>query len=529
MLTQSCGNVPFLIALSESFEHSKLLLDDNEYDNFLWDILKHALIALAPETKKIVLVVDGVEEALCDQQPFLVKLKSMLSGIPNMKLITLGTDQPMVEEGLLRVHIMPDMITNDISVVIRTLFEGEQTWRGLSELDQEIIIDQITETSEGSFLWAKLAFRHTCVQETSDQLQEAVENLTTNKPSISDLILLILNQEDVFIEAKNMLPLLAISQRPLRPAELKILASILIDKQIAPVNDIEHHASLYQTLSPLNELVSLAGDLISLGHRMIKDGILDLLSQRKLDYHEDPDIDFLTRLFIYLKCSIENSSEPAFDALDQDTAVTLQSQKPLLQYALRYWPAHFQSLSASQKDSTIDHLEKITNVLLMSTTFIRLLSTVWDVLSKPDCLRYHETMTGLYRKSVGDDHVVTLQCIILQASQYHQVGSINKAIALYYEAAMLSRKALAKQLLLTSKLVNQFLELTKDQSTSSDTWVIRCRHECLLLLVECDKLQYGDTSGEFIAATKLLAEHHEVLGEERQAQEILASIKPSSA
>ncbi|KAJ5652009.1 hypothetical protein N7507_009435 [Penicillium longicatenatum] len=518
MLTQSCGNFPFLIALSESFEHSKRLADGKEYDDFLWDTLERALIGLAPETNQIVLVVDGVDEALCDEQSLLAKLASLTSEIPNMKLITLGTHKPMASDSQLLINFTKDRVFDDISTVIRTIFGEKPIWWDMPELDQEIAIDQLTEACEGSFVWAKLASRHASVQESSDQIRDAVETLVTEKPSISDLILLLLSQEGVSIEAKHMLSLLAIAQRPLRPAELNILASISIDKQIVPLSDLEFKASLYQNLSPVSDLVSIAGDLISLGHGTIKEGVSDLLSRNKLDYHEDPGSEFLTRLFIYIKYAIENSSEPAFDALDQRTVTTLQLQNPLLQYALRYWPIHLQSLSASQNNTTTDHLEKITDVLPISTTFIRLLSTVWNGLTKPDCLSYHEIVTDLYRKSIGDDHVVTMQCMILLASQYCQVGSVDKAISLYYEAAMLSRNALTERLLLTSQLVNQFLELTKDMMTSSDTEILRCRHECLLLLVECHKLQHGDTSEEFIAATKLLAEDHQALGEERQAQ-----------
>jgi hypothetical protein len=527
MLTRSCGNVPFLIALSESFEHSRRLADDDGYDNLLWDTLKRGLIGLAPEFNQIFLVVNGVDEALCDQQTLLMKLVSILSEVPNMKLITLGMHKPMAADGQSFMELTAERIWEDISTIISASFEDKQTWLELSEVDQEVIVEQLTDASKGSFLWAKLASGLVCAQESLDQLREAVDSLITTKPSVTGLVLLTLNQENVSIEAKHMLLLLAIAQRPLRPAELSILASILIDEQIVPVGDMEFKASIYQSLSSLSDLVSFSGNLISLRHGMIKDSVLEVLSHSKLDSDEDPDTDFLTRLFVYLNCSVENDSNPAFNPLDQHTAATLQNENPLLQYAVRYWPVHFQNLPVSQQNSTIGRLEKITNCLPMSTTFIRLLSTVWDGLPKPQCLSYHEITTDLYRKSVGDDNVVTLQCVILLASQYRQVGSVEKAITLYYEAAMYSRKAFTERLHLTSQLVNAFLELTTDQITSSLTEIMRQRHEVLLLLVECHKLQYGDTSEELIATMRLLAEHHQTVGEKQEAQEVLASIKHS--
>lgn len=529
MLTQPCGNVPFLIALADSFESSKRLADANEYDNLLWDTLKRALIGLAPEIKQIFLIVDGVDEALCDQQALLIKLVSLLSGVPNMKLITLGIHGPIAGDDLGLIDITGDKVCDDISTVIVEYVEGNPIWWELSEAEKNVIIERLTETSKESFLWARLASRHACAQQSLDQFRDAIDTLIDTTPSVSDFISPILNQEHVSIEARHMLLLLAIAQRPLRSAELSILGSISINKNEVPARImLEDH--VHRVLSPFDDLVSFSDHLIYLRHGMIQEGILNISSQSKLDYYpEDPDSDFLTRLFIYLEYSIQNFGEPFFepaiDLIDQSTINRMQEKYPLLQYALRYWPVHFQSLSASQQSRTIGHLEKITSGLPISTTFIRLLSTVLEALPRPDCLIYHEVMTDLYRKSVGDDHVVTLQCVILLASQYRQVGFIDKAISLYYEAVLLSRESLTERLLLTSQLVTIFLELTANQVTRSHTEIMRRICECSLLLIECRKLQCGDTSEEVITVVRVLAEHYRGLGEERQADEALAFIR----
>lgn len=520
LFTQSIGHTPLLVVLSESFEHSQRTADSNAYDNLLWDTLKRALTCLDLDNQ-VFLVVDGVDEALCEEMTLLRKLISIIPETANVKLITLGTqNRPTASgqtlSGQVLLEVTEHLVSADISTVVETSLVGGAIFPKLPSNDKETIITDLTAISEGSFLWAKLACRHIRDQESPDQLCEAMDLLRTTKPSVSDFIHLCLNRQDVSMETRRMLVMLAVAQRPLRVAELQTLASILVEQQKVPASETKEESSVLYRLHGLNHLISLSSNTLSLQHSLIKDAVLKLVSPGSpVHPNVDPAIDFLTRLFICLKCSIGESSEPVLTPLDQDTATSLQHSQDLLPYAWRYWPVHYQNLSAIPHDHTSRLAQRLTPYLPVSTACIRLQSTLWAGLPLPDCLRYHELTTDLYRTAMGPNHVATLQCTILLAGLYDRLQYVDQASRMFYDAAMSSRASLTARHPLTLQLAGKLLELTAGpEVTDCQSETMHWRGECLALSVECLELQHGETSDEAGAARRLLAEHqHQTLGE----------------
>ncbi|PYI24363.1 hypothetical protein BO99DRAFT_398427, partial [Aspergillus violaceofuscus CBS 115571] len=508
MFIQSIGHVPLLLLLSNAFDRSRRTTDSDDYDSLSWDTLKRALTCLAPGNDQVFLVVDGLDEALCDETTLLRKLLSITAETANVKLITLGTQKPPTASGQTLLEVRENLVFGDISTVVESSLVSGNIFPKLPGKDTEAIIGALTAASEGSFLWAKLACRHIHDQESPDQLSKAMDLLCTTKPSVSDIIHLRCNMEDISLDAKHMLALLAVAQRPLSPAEVQTLASILVDQQTIPVSDRKDETFVLRKLRPLNRLIFLSNDVLSFRHALIKDAVLKLVTAGHVHPNEDPAIDVLTRLFICLKCSIGESSEPALTPLDQDTATSLQHSQALIPYALRYWPIHYQNLSAAPQNPITRLAERFAPYLPVSATCIRLQSMVWAGLPPPECLRYHELTAVLYRTALGPNHVATLQCTILLAGLYDRLKHVDPASRLYYDAAMRSRTSLTARHPLTLQLTSRFLDLTSGQEiTGSQSELMRWRGECLALFVECHELQHGETSDEAGAARRLLAEH----------------------
>lgn len=516
---RSVANIPFLATLGESLESSGKITDNTAYDNLLWDTLKRALECSLPGFSRIAIVVDGVDEALCDERYLLQKLISILPEARNVTLITLGTQKPPKADSQALLDVMGDVTLDDISKVVRSGLQFAKPVRELPRIKQEAIFQDIARASEGSFLWAKLASKHLRIQENPDHLRKAVDTFATTKPSIADMVFKGLEGEDVSMEAKQFLTWLAIAQRPLHLSEIRAFASIQVDEKIVRDTGISLKA-----LESVSNLIYTADELLFFRHGMIRNAVVDLLPQGKLVLNDDPHADLVTRLFISLKSCFEESSEPSLMVLDRRETISLRNQNSLFDYASRYWPLHLKQMSLFKQHGAIGALEKIANVLPMSTTFIRSLNITWDRLPTPEALSYHELVTELYRKSAGDNNVVTLQCMISLALKYRNIYH-DKAIELIYETTMLSKKFLTERHIITIKFADIFLELSSDQITRSHTEIMKRRGECLTLLVEAYTLPDGNTSEKVVAARSALADHYRTLGEEQKAEEVMASVE----
>ncbi|KAJ5102457.1 hypothetical protein N7532_002986 [Penicillium argentinense] len=517
---RSVANVPLLTTLGESLQSSGKITDNTAYDNLLWDTLKRALECSLPDFSRIAIVVDGVDEALCDERYLLQKLVSVLPEARNVTLITLGTQKPPEADGRALLEVTRDVTLDDISKVVRSGLRNVRRFRELPRIKQEAIVQDIAKASEGSFLWAKLASKHLRIQENSDHLRKAVDTFATTKPSIADMVFKSLGGEDVSMEAKQFLTWLAIAQRPLHLREIQAFASIQVDEKI--VRD----TGIIKALKPVSNLLYFMDKLLFFRHGMIRDAVVDLSSQGKLVLNDDPHADFVTRLFVYLKSCFEESSEPSLMVLDWGETIFLRNQNSLLDYASRYWPLHLKQTGLFTQHGAIGALEKIANVLPMSTTFIRFLDITWERLPTPEALSYHELVTELYRKSAGDN-VVSLQCMISLALKYRKVYH-DKATELIYETTMLSKTFLTERHIITIKLADIFLELSADQITRSHTEIMKRRGECLALLFEAYTLPDVNTSEKVVAARSALADHYRTLGEEQKADEVMASVQSST-
>lgn len=146
------------------------------------------------------------------------------------------------------MQITDDLIFDDIVAVVRSHFKPKGAFSDLDEMEQETIVSRITEASNRSFLWAKLATKYVRGEFRSDSLRKTVDALISSKPSIYDFVIQVLQVSEATIEAKQMLFWLATVERPLQVKELATLASVQVDTPSVPENEVD----VRHTLQPLN-------------------------------------------------------------------------------------------------------------------------------------------------------------------------------------------------------------------------------------------------------------------------------------
>ncbi|KAJ5727408.1 hypothetical protein N7493_005228 [Penicillium malachiteum] len=515
------GNVQLLNILGEAYEQSKKITVESEYQGVLWTALERALAAALRNAKELVIVVDGVDEATGGEAPLVQKLLAATAHGTNVKLITLGAEKPKGVEGVMHVPISADRIADDVSTVVRSSFEEHETFRSLSELEQETIIDQITEGSNGSFLWAKLASKRVLREKTPEGIHKVVEDAVNSKSTITDFVLNAVQSTDITDDSRLVLLWLATADRPFTSKELNILFSIDVTKHTVTDRVIK----IRDILRPVADLVFIQDGLVYLRHGLIRSSILEIHSKGKLlPTIKDRQADFVTRLFVYIKSILPEQHEPSLLTLTHHDTSMFVLKNPLLDFAVRYWPRHLTQTTVYTTGGDAPTAKEFSKLFPATITLLLLQNTLWQTVVTPTLFTYQTTVTNLCRTILTTKSVVTLQSIISLAFFHRDISLVSESIPLFYEITILSRTLLTTEHIVTMKIATLFLELTSEQTTTSRTEIMIKREEILLLIVECYKTHYGKTSEQVVTTLKTLIEHYRLTKEEKKIQEITATL-----
>lgn len=364
------GNVQLLQILSVAHERSKKATSEQDYDSLLWNALEAALSVALPGAKELVIVVDGVDEASCSETAMLNQLATATAKGSNVKLITLGALKPPTAAGQAFVQITEELIFDDIAAVVRSQLQQSRVFLGMSELDQETIVGRITEASQGSFLWGKLAAKRVRYEGTEESLHKAVDALLSAKLTLTDFALQLLQGPNVTEDAKNMLVWLITANRPLSFKELELLASIQIDK----LTVADRKLDVLQVLKPLNGLVFVQDGQVFIRHGLFRASLLEIFSKGKLvSTVKDHHADLVTRLLIYIRATVTQENELSLVSLDWHDTDRLINRNPLLEFAVRYWVHHVRQTSAFTAKGEVAAAQEFAKVLPASITTPRTL------------------------------------------------------------------------------------------------------------------------------------------------------------
>ncbi|KAI2899032.1 hypothetical protein CBS63078_7386 [Aspergillus niger] len=515
------GNVRLYQILADAYERSQRTVDEDAYDNILWNALGNSLNASLKNAKELVLVVDGVDEASCGETPLLRKLQEAVQNAGNVKLIVFGSQKPNQFPSQTTVNVTPELIFDDIAAVARKILQQSHAFNSMSEDDQELNVTRIAEASQGSFLWAKLAAKRVRDEHptNANSLTRSIQSIANAGYSVTALVSQSLHSK-LNEDGKKIVTWLATAVRPLSKSELTSLVSIDLSKGSYTEREID----IQHTLKPVASLVFIQNNMVFLRHGQIRSAILDIFAKEKfLPAIKNRNSDLTQRLLFYTKQAVTESHDPSLSPLDEKVTQTYLDKHPLLDFALRYWVNHASLAYGCTTDREIVTAgNELRSVIPTSPTVPLLEMTVWEGKSTPALKSLHETQTRLYRQILTTNHPTTLQAILCQALFYRRIhDSLPAQVSqIFYDAAMISKDVLSESHLITMQMTKFYLETTADQVIESKTDVMIKRVQMLELLVECYKIHYGATSTIVTSTLTQLSQHYISIKEEHKAKEI---------
>lgn len=489
---------------------------EEQHDDLIWAAVSEALAAALPGAKEVVLVVDGLDESSCGEAPLAKRLSKAAEDGSNVRLITLGSEKPSAPApSHASIVISDDLISDDIAAVTRSQFENSGSFRSMNDLDQETIVTSIAETSNGSFLWAKLAAKQACQETSADSLRKAVDTLADSKPSVKDLVARCVQSPDAKDTTRQMLLWLATAGRPMSLRELSALASAQAHEDAVEQSD----SDLLKALRPVKSLIFVQDGLTYIRHGLICSAMVDIFAEGKLvpdikDRHQD----LASRLLLYIKNNVTQHHETSLAPMDDYDTSQILGKYPLLDFAVRHWPVHVTKTSVFSKGGTAGVAKTFTNVMPTSTAVLLLQATVWKRKPVPVLLAHEAMVTDVYRHLLKPKHPVTLQAIILEAMLYRSVESNTEALSLLYEATTKAKTLLGTRNPVTMHLATTFLDMSS-QTGATGPEITSRREEAMLLLVECYKVVYGQSSEYVVSTLRMLAEHYQATNQVEKAKQ----------
>ncbi|GKZ34145.1 hypothetical protein AbraIFM66950_004327 [Aspergillus brasiliensis] len=521
VFSKRIGNVRLYQILADAYERSQRTIDEDAYDNILWNALGDSLKASLKNAKELVLVVDGVDEASCGETALLRKLQEAVQNTTNVKLIIFGSQKLSQTSSQTTVNVTPELVFDDVAAVARKILQQSHAFNAMSEDDQEVNVTRLTEASHGSFLWAKLAAKRVRDEHPSNanSLAKSIQSIASAGYSITNLVSQTLHSK-LNDNGKKIVTWLATAVRPLTKSELTALVSIDLNK----ASYTEQEVDIQHTLKPVAALIFIQNNMVFLRHGQIRSAILDIFAKEKfVPAIKNRNSDLAQRLLFYTKQSVTESHDPSLTPLDEKVTDTYLSKHPLLDFSLRYWVNHVRlayGCTTNQEIATAGN--ELRSVIPTSPTVPLLEMSVWEGKSTPALRSLHETQTRLYRQILTANHPTTLQAIICQVLFYRRIhDSLPAQISqIFYDAAVISKEVLSDRHLITMQMTKFYLEITADQVIESKTDVMVKRVQMLELLVECYKVHYGATSSMVASTLTQLSQHYISIKEEHKAKKI---------
>ncbi|KAK8054888.1 NACHT domain protein [Apiospora rasikravindrae] len=561
LLDKRVGNIQLLQALRDAYKTCQKAATNDEYDDAVWSAMGRALGTALPGDRELVLVVDGIDDASCDEKAMFQRLVSAVSKAgSNVRLITLGRAKFAEAAGQSNLQITDGLIFDDIMAVVKSHFESDNEFGHMSEFEQESIVSKITEGSAGSFLWAKLATKRLRRAVGLKDFRAAVEKVTKTKPTTTEFVRQTIHSASVTDEARLMLMWLVTAERPLSLKELGILSCLQIDnhgalsearieilatlKHVQSLVLMQHENSCISVdsegadlsdarvdvlgiLKHVQDLVFMQHGLMCIRHGLLRDALRELQAKGQLvPSVTDAHGDLATRLLFYIKTVVPEQHEPSVHLLDDHDKVQLLNRYPLLDFAVRHWPVHLTKSRVLASGGVTGAAKAFGKVLPRTVTSLRLQATLWQHCPVPMLLAYQMTVTALYRECFTVRSPLTLQCIIYLAVVHRQLrGRAEEAAALFFEAAALSRKQCPSDHMLAIQMADVYIRLIEEKAVSSRVKVLNKLEQIFSVLVECYNYKAGQTSSAQAAGTlRRLAEYYRSIKEDRKYEQVMESI-----
>ncbi|RMZ83471.1 hypothetical protein DV737_g1596, partial [Chaetothyriales sp. CBS 132003] len=425
LLESRVGDVQLYKVLSEAYEASARATDIGAYESLLWTALENAVATTPKEAKDTIIIVDGIDEVSGDQkeaQKLHKHLTDAASKHEKFKLVTLSQPAAILSKSTINVQITSDLIYDDVFAVVSNLLRGVKFLEQLPQIERDIIVDQIVESSQSNFLWAKLVTKVLIPQGSVDKFRKAAAAIKKNPKSLQDVIRDHIIAADLSEKGKQLLLWLTIAQRPLSAEELALIYAVdprtgtMSGSKIDPLH----------LLAPVSSLIFLQDGLFYLRHAAIRQVLISYFEQHKQSLSaRELSFDLARRLLAYLRTAVKDQRDPSLSTLNPAQADQIFSQHALTEYAIRYWASHYLESPLVLKDISPELKTELSQIVPTSPLVGLLEKSAWIWQPYSRQVSLHTTSLELHLLAFNSTHPTILQSTITLALTFQKIGDLQ--------------------------------------------------------------------------------------------------------
>ncbi|RYP50224.1 hypothetical protein DL768_004208 [Monosporascus sp. mg162] len=530
LLSLRIGDIGLFNAIVQAHADLKTLSAVEDQEDRLWEAFRHALDIVSigdtdNDGEMLAIIVDGLDEMSglkLAAKRVATKLNELARDIPGVRVIQFS--QPLELSIGEKIELSLDNISDDIQTIIRQGLSRHPHFVDREYAEQDRIIDDVVEVSDGSMLIAHLCVQYLLIQNTQADLGKAIELLTKSRGTVADHVQRLLATAKLDSHSKAVLSFLIAAQRPLSLVEIELLL-----RANSMGIDVEETIKLSSILKSLTAFTVSAEDLIAIRHNAVERAILSIPDSSNVSLHlKERHKDFLMRLFANAKQHLrEGDSEPRLDLPSHADVERKITSHRLLEYTVRYWTIHFKLSSLYKVQGDLQLSKEFASAFPTSVTFALLEAGCWKSQTFP-----HETIELLtiafrVRKALfGPEHPGVLQSAVICAIFYETVLSRhNEAVEWYARAVKIGKVVLGVQSELVITCCNTLLRISETLVSKERTEIMTYREEIWLTLVSSYTHRYGASSKELLEVYEALAKLYASISEERKALEIQVKIQ----
>lgn len=403
------------------------------------------------------------------------------------------------------VQVTRENVQEDIHAVTLSILARSPHLRSKQGYEQELILDRIARTANGSFVWAILVSQLLVETKTADEFTKSCDEFEKQKPSVSDLVHRTLSRHELHTLTKTIIGWLVSAERPLSIYDLREL--------FAHGPKPDHDADIEAALLPLAPILTQDDNIKRFRHRSILTSVSTLVSSGKITIPaETKQSDIIIRGLRYAKTVLRDDPQPSLDEYDFTVAERTFREHSLLPYVVRYWALHLHRLGGN--------VPKELATVLPNTTLLSILERiVWNhELPLVQTTELYHFAWDVRQKNLKSPSPVVLQSILNIAIVYETLGKTTEAVSWYYSATKLAHQLQIDTL--STELSHRFLHISESMTSTKRTEIMTRREEIYIILIALLVKEFGVSSTEVVTMRTTLAQFYEYIQEKSKAAEM---------
>lgn len=529
LLETNVGNSSLFEALEQAHKRYAGSKDVHGLEKVLWDALHTGMKSIKHKTDHcLMIVVDGIDEASNKEKnapAIRNELEKLASHNDCVQTIILSTEVVATKAKTQSLQITADHTHNDIRHMTERSLRHYTHFRDQSEHEQEAIVGRLAHAAKGNFLWVTLTVA-TLKQETSHKgFMEALKAVIEAPKTLSETILTITNSLDFTrSDTSLLLSWLLVSERPLTLAETKCLLTVDLRKD----HLMERRSDVQDDItSACGYLVRVQNGVVRIRHSAILEVLKRMQSEsKKLLNLATAQTDLVMRLLAYCKITLKKKYEPTFQPMDMVNVNDIFNKHSLLDYAVRYWTAHFPRSKEFKASGTFEFSADFKSLFPSSTYLAMLEWTCWESqTSTLESIAMHNLALKVREQLFTEKHESVLQNLIICGNLYKRLSNVVEAGSCFYRAGHIGKQILSKYNNITMTCTTTFLSITETITVTKRTEFVSCKEELLKYIIEVSKHQHGKTSDNVIRYYKMLAQLYVDIHEEHEAEVIWRELR----